>query len=83
MAALVLVSAVRIKLIVPIEALPAEAAFGVPLKAALVDRTRVVVAELFVLFEFCEGEELMLVGKDFFIPRAKATITCELQVQMP
>lgn len=48
-AALVLVSTVRIQLIVAIESLSAKPAFRVSLEAALIDGARVIVAELLVL----------------------------------
>jgi hypothetical protein len=69
--AFVLVSAVCVQLVVSIEALPTKTALRMAFEAALVDGTGVVVAELLVLAEFGRREELMLVGEDFLVARAK------------
>ena len=72
-AAFVFVSTMCIKFIVSVEALPAESAFRVSLKSALVDRTRIIVAELLVLPELRKCEELVFVSKDFLVPRTEVT----------
>lgn len=70
MAALMLVTAMCEELVVAVESFSAEATFGVTLETGLVDCAGVVVAVLFVFFEFFLGEKLMFVGKDFLVPRA-------------
>ena len=64
-------STVREKLIVAVESLAAEAALWVAFKAALVDRARVVVAELLVLTEFWAGKEFVLMCEDLLISCAQ------------
>lgn len=70
-AALVLVATMRVQLIVSVEALTTESTFRMSLKAALVDRTRVIVAKFLVLLEVGEGEELVLVREHFLVSCAE------------
>jgi hypothetical protein len=72
-AALMLVSAVGVQLVVPIEARVTEATFRMPPKAALVLCTRVVVAELLVLFQVWPCKELVFVGEDLLVPCTQIT----------
>jgi hypothetical protein len=55
-ATLVLVSAVRVQFVVSIKAFPAEATLWVSLESALVNGTRVVVAELLVFAQLGDRE---------------------------
>jgi hypothetical protein len=48
MASLVLVSTVSVELVVAVESLPTESTLGVALEAALIDRTRFMIAMLLV-----------------------------------
>lgn len=73
MAPLVLLSAVRVKLVIAIESPSAETALRVPLESALINRSRVIIAELLVLLQLLLREELMLMCKDLLVPRAKIT----------
>ena len=74
MAAFVLVATVRVQLIVAVEALSTEAAFWMTLEAALIDGTRVVVAELLVPAKLVGGEELVLVSEDLFVAGAEVAV---------
>jgi hypothetical protein len=75
MAPFVLVATVCIQLVVSVEALTTEAAFGVPFEAALIDRTGVIVAELLMLPELRVCEKLVFVGEDFLVPCTEITST--------
>ena len=70
-ATFVFVPAMCIKLIVSIEAFPAEATFRMTLEPALVDRTGVVVAKLLMFPKLREREELMFVSENFLISCTK------------
>lgn len=73
MAALVLVSAMRVKFVVAIEPLGTETAFRMTLEPALVYCAWVVVARSLVLFQFGGGKELVLVCEDLLIPCTEIT----------
>ncbi len=75
MAALVPVSAVRIQLIVTIEALLAKSALRMPSETALVHCAGVVVPKLLMLSQLGVGEQLVLVRKDLFVACAEITKT--------
>jgi hypothetical protein len=70
-AAFVLVSAVCVELVVSIESLSAETTLGVSLESTLIDRARIVVAELLMLAQFREREKFMFVRENFLVPCAK------------
>lgn len=72
-ASLVLRSAVHIKLVVAVESLATESAQWVTPKAALIYRSWIVISFLHVPFQFLIREQLMLVCKDFLVPRAEIT----------
>lgn len=71
---LVLVAAMCVELVVAIEALSAKATLGMALEAGLILGARVVVAVLFVFAQLGGSEELVLVGKDFFVAGAKVAV---------
>lgn len=73
MASFVLVAAMCVELIITVEPLPAETTFWMSFETALVYRTWVVVAKLFMLAQFSWRKEFMLVSEDFLIPRAQIT----------
>lgn len=57
-----------VEFIIAIETLSTKATFRVPLESALIDSSRVVVAELFMFSQLGYCEQLMLVGKDLLVP---------------
>lgn len=80
-ASLMLLSAMRVQLIVTIEAFPAETTFWMTSKATLIDSTGMVVAELLVSPQLRIGEELVLVREDLLVPCAK--VAHDLLVHRP
>jgi hypothetical protein len=64
---LMLVSAVGIQLIVPVEAFMTELAFWVAFETTLVNSTWVIIAELFVLAKLRDSKKFVFVCKDLFI----------------
>jgi hypothetical protein len=84
--ALVFISAVRVQLVVAVEALSTETTFWMAFEAALVDGTGVIVTELLVIAKFGVGEELVLVGEDFLVACAKVasnSSACATAMQGP
>ena len=75
------VSAMSIKLVLAIEALSTESALWVALEPALIDSTRIVVAELFMLSKFLLREEIVLVREYLFV--ASTQIAHYLVVHAP
>ena len=65
---LMLIPAMGVKLIVSIEALSAEATFGVTLEPALVYRPRIIIAELFMPPKFWYREQIVLMCEDLLVP---------------
>lgn len=65
---LMLVSTMHVEFIIAVEALTAEAAFGMTFESTLVYSSRIIVAKLFVFLQLGYGKQLMLVGEDFLIP---------------
>jgi hypothetical protein len=72
-ASLVLVSAMRVELVVAIEARPAEPTLRVSLEPALVDCSRVIITKLLMLLKIGRRKQLVLVRKDLLVPRAEIT----------
>ena len=64
----VLITAVGVQLVVAVEALTAETTLGVSPETTLIDRSRLVIAGLFVFTQLCRSKELMLVCKYFLVP---------------
>jgi len=71
MTLLVLVATVSIQLIISVESLPAETALGMSLESALINCARVVITKFVVLFQFCRGEQLVLMSEDLFVARTQ------------
>ena len=67
----VLLSAMGVQFVVAVESLNTEPTLRMSFEPALVNRPRVVVSKFLVLSELLLGEELMLVGEDFLIPRTE------------
>ena len=70
---LVLVAAVHIELVIPVEPLLAEPTVWMALEPALVDRSGVIVTKLFMFPELLCGKEVMLVREYFFVLGAELT----------
>lgn len=71
---LVLVSAVGIQLVIPVEALVTEFTFRVAFKSTLVNSAGCIISKLFVLAKLRDSEQLVLVCKDLFIPSTQITL---------
>jgi hypothetical protein len=63
-----LVSAVSVELVIPVETYPTKSAFGVAFETALVNCTGVVISKLLMLAQLGHGEQLMLVGENLLVP---------------
>jgi len=66
-----LIPAMSVKLIVTIESLPTEATFRMTFETALVNGSRIIVAEFLMLAKLLLSEEFMLVGEHLLIPGAE------------
>jgi hypothetical protein len=75
--ALVLVSAVCIQLIVPVEALAAKATFGVAFEPALIDGTGVVVTKLLMSLQLGVCKKLVFVCENFLVPCTQIAVQCQ------
>jgi hypothetical protein len=71
MTLLMAISTVHKELIVAIKSLLAECTLGMPFESSLVDSSRIVVAEFFVLLKVLLRKQLMLVGENLFMTRAE------------
>ena len=80
-AAFVFVPTMRVELVVPVEALATEATFRMSLESALIDRARVIVAELLMFAQIRKGKQLVLVGEDFLVARAEITRQCQSAIK--
>lgn len=67
------VTTMSIQFVVSIEPLAAKATFRMSFETTLIDSPGNVIAVFFMSSQFCVGEELMLMRKHFFIPRAEIT----------
>lgn len=72
-AALVLLTTMRKQLVIAVEALSAEAAFGMALETALIDCAWSVIAEFFMLAEFSGGEEFVFMRKHLLVTGTEVT----------
>jgi hypothetical protein len=66
-AAFMFITAVSVQLVVAVEALTTEAAFGMSPETTLVDGSRLVITGLFVFAQLCWSKKLMLVCKDLLV----------------
>ena len=73
MASLMLVPTMRIELVVTVKTSLAEPAFWVAFEATLIYCSGVVVTKSLVSLQLASREELVLVGKDLFVPGAEVT----------
>lgn len=70
-ASLVALATVSVQLVVAVESSPTETTLGMPFEPTLVDRTRVVVSKLLMPLKLGSCEQLVFMGEDFLVSRAK------------
>jgi len=73
MTTLVPVATVQVQFVVSVESLPAKVALWMSLETSLLLGARCVVACPLMFTQLLWGEELVLVGEDFFVPCAHVT----------
>ena len=73
MTLLMLVSAVGVQLVSAVEPLSTETTLRMSFEATLVNSTRIIITEFFMLSKLLYGKQIMLVCKDLFVPRAEIT----------
>lgn len=81
-ATLVLISAVSVQFVIPVEPLSTEPALWVAFEATLIHGTRVVVAKLLVLAQFGRREQLVLMRKDLFVSRTEIAARPDLSASI-
>lgn len=69
----VLISTMRVQFIVPVKPFFAETTFRMSLEAALIYGARMIIPKPFMLSQFPECEQLMLMSEDLFASSAKVT----------
>jgi len=66
-----LIPAMGVKLIVTVESLPTKATFRMTFETALVNGSRIVIAEFLMLAKLLLSEEFMLMGEHLLVPGAE------------